>query len=50
MSRLFAVMAAFLLGISPAFAEGIETTQKQATNPIAIGMFIAFVLVTLGIT
>ena len=52
MSRLFAFIATFLLSISPAFAEGegIAATTKQATNPIAIAMFIGFVLVTLGIT
>ena len=52
MSRLFAVLSALLLSTGSAFAagEGIAATVKQSVNPIAIGMFAAFVAVTLVIT
>ena len=52
MSRLLATLMALLLSVGPALAEGegIAATTKQATNPIAIGMFVAFVIITLLIT
>ncbi len=52
MNRLFILLMAFLLNVGTAFAagEGIEATSKQATNPIAIAMFVAFVLLTLAVT
>jgi cation/acetate symporter len=52
MIRLSAILAALLLQALPALAagEGIAATDKQATNPIAIAMFLGFVVVTLGIT
>ncbi len=51
MSRLLWAIAALILTAVPAFAqEAISQADKQATNPIAIAMFVGFVLVTLGIT
>lgn len=52
MNRLLYIVFALLAYAGPALAdgEGIAATDKQATNPIAIAMFIAFVLMTLVIT
>ena len=51
MNRILWAVAALILSAAPAIAqEGISQADKQATNPIAIAMFIGFVLVTLGIT
>ena len=44
-----ALLMAILPGLSWA-AEAIGETQKQETNWLAIGMFVFFVLITLGIT
>ncbi len=51
MRRLFWALAALAATSLPAAAqEAIAHGDKQATNPIAIAMFIGFVLLTLGIT
>ena len=52
MSRLFAAAALLLVGGSAAFAAGEAPGQtvQQPANWTAIGMFVFFVLITLGIT
>jgi cation/acetate symporter len=52
MHRFKTALGASLLAIVPmlAYAEGIEGGPKQTTNWSAIGMFVAFVFLTLGIT
>jgi cation/acetate symporter len=52
MNRFKVMLAAALLAAAPAlaYAEGIEGGPKQTTNWSAISMFVAFVLLTLGIT
>jgi len=51
MSRILWALAALIAGATPALAqEAIGQANKQATNPIAIAMFVGFVLVTLVIT
>jgi cation/acetate symporter len=53
MSRLFLPIAAALaLGVTPALADGISAAgaTKSTFDPIAVGMFAFFVLMTLGIT
>ena len=49
---LTAATAALVLAINPAFAAGpaVDAAAKSATNYHAIGMFLAFVVLTLGIT
>jgi cation/acetate symporter len=48
---LAALSAPLFAAVAPALAdEGIAQTSKQATNPIAIAMFIGFVVITLFIT
>jgi len=46
------LLSSIVVGIEPAFASGTDLGQtvKQATNWNAIGMFVAFVILTLGIT
>jgi len=51
LSRASAIIALLLVTLGTAMAdEAIGQTQKQDTNTTAIAMFIAFVLLTLGIT
>ncbi len=52
MIKLFYALLTLVGGAGVAWAagEGISATEKQAQNPIAIAMFLGFVLLTLGIT
>ena len=51
MKRSFPLLAALLLLAAPAFAaDAIQGVQKQPINLHAIGMFLVFVVSTLGIT
>jgi cation/acetate symporter len=52
MRRIRGLIAAAFLATAPAlaYAEAIEGGPKQTTNWSAISMFVAFVLLTLGIT
>ena len=53
MNRLNALIAAVLLASAPVIARAagaVEGGAKQATNWAAIGMFVVFVCLTLGIT
>ena len=53
MTRMFAAaFAAITLAVAPAFGAGpaVDAAAKSSVNPIAIAMFIGFVMLTLGIT
>ena len=53
MTRMFAAaFAAITLAVAPAFGAGpaVDAASKSSVNPIAIAMFIGFVMLTLGIT
>lgn len=53
MTRMFAAaFAALTLAVAPAFGAGpaVDAAAKSSVNPIAIAMFIGFVMLTLGIT